>query len=397
MNVKFSRSVSQDALFRVQQKLTKSTFESSAPAPFVGHKGYPQLNVGILSLPEVSADAWKHDAPRYWAQHKVGIPQVIDYRTNLINSRFKAHVKSTEKMIPFAQEIAMAAKPVDVELQLADRPTFGMTTDRVMAPTGPHAQLKKLSLTSNPSVPVHVEKAVADTDLKAGDAVTSLYGKGYDENFLSKLLSVGTLGLKDNRKLVPTRWSITATDDILAKNMVDSMRDFPESDHLAFFDGYLGNYYLILVIPGLWSYELFEMGVPFQENPWSKSQKVYATDHEDFTGRKEYASETAGGYYAARLPILEKLHTLKRQGQILCLRFITDEYTTPLGVWVVREAARKSTQAQPVRLGSTELLVQYATQLAQQKFGVDISFIFKSSVLLNQLKRQKSLKNFMNN
>ena len=48
----------------------------------------------------------------------------------------------------------------------------------------------------------------------------------FDEYTLSKILSVGVLGLKKDKKLVPTRWSITATDDILAKNLLRKIRDF---------------------------------------------------------------------------------------------------------------------------------------------------------------------------
>ena len=36
---------------------------------------------------------------------------------------------------------------------------------------------------------------------------------------ISGLLSVGVLGLKKNKRLVPTRWSITATDDMLGKHL----------------------------------------------------------------------------------------------------------------------------------------------------------------------------------
>ena len=37
----------------------------------------------------------------------------------------------------------------------------------------------------------------------------------------------------------------------------------------------------------------------------------YSTDYENYYGRKEYASTTAGGYYTVRLAILEKLKEMK--------------------------------------------------------------------------------------
>ncbi|MCL4406837.1 hypothetical protein M1139_01955 [Candidatus Parvarchaeota archaeon] len=50
---------------------------------------------------------------------------------------------------------------------------------------------------------------------------------------------------------------------------------------------------------------------------------------------------TAGAYYAIRLAVLEKLREMKSQFSVLCIREITPEYFAPLGVWVVREGARK--------------------------------------------------------
>src|SRR3989344_1852571 len=99
MQVKFSRQVSQQALFRVQPKLTMKHLSGSSPAPFVGHVGYPYLNVGVLSPVESTADASAYDAPRQWAAQNVQIPQVIDYRSSLINSRFKAHIKTPHKFL----------------------------------------------------------------------------------------------------------------------------------------------------------------------------------------------------------------------------------------------------------------------------------------------------------
>ena len=70
------------------------------------------------------------------------------------------------------------------------------------------------------------------------------------------------------------------------------------------------NYYLIFFFPGVWSYELFELYMP--GSSWNPSTQMKAsTDYENYFGRKKYASNTAGGYYAARLPILKYLSKIK--------------------------------------------------------------------------------------
>ncbi len=382
-----------NAMFKVKQNISKEDFLGSSPTPFVGHYGYPYLNVGILSVPEVKENAWEYDAPRHWASNDYQIKEIIDFRSNLINSRFKAHAQDKNKLIDISQEVGMASAPVDLEVNLKDKPQFRIKTDAHLMPMGPNANLEKAKITSNPKIDQKVDKVVSDSDLKANDALIYLYEKEFDENFLTRLLSIGTLGLKRSRKLVPTRWSITATDDGLGKYILEELRWFPEIDYQAYFGSYLGNYYLILCFPGPWSYELFETYLP--KSSWNRSDEIsYMTDYENFEGRKTYAQNCAGGYYAARLPILEKLRKINRQGTVLALRFITGDYAVPLGVWVVRESTRKAMNSRPIEFSDKDLMLKYAKVLVKKKFGYDLDKLLKKSVILNEMKSQTKLNSF---
>lgn len=384
-----------NSMFKVKEKATKEDFLGSTPAPFIGHHGYPFLNVGVLSIPEIKENAWEYDAPRYWADNNFQIPKIIDFRSSLINSRFKAHAHDRNKLLELSQEVGMSSKPVDIEINLADKPKFRLNTSAEIAPMGPHAVLKKAILTSNPHIDTRVDKVVGDHDLKSTDAMLYLYDKGFDENFLTKILSVGTLGIKKNRHLVPTRWSITATDDTIGKNLIEELKDYSSADYQAYFGSYLGNYYLILLFPEKWSYELFEMYRP--NTSWNVSDDIdFTTDYENYDGRKSYAENCAGGYYAARLPILEKLKSMKRQASVLTLRFITGEYAVPLGVWVVREATRKAMSGKPIEFSDRELMLNYAKALFKKNFGCDISNILKQSQMLKEIRDQTKLSAFFN-
>ena len=57
-----------------------------------------------------------------------------------------------------------------------------------------------------------------------------------------------------------------------------------------------------------------------------------STDYENYHGRKNYATSTQGGYYAARLPILEYLHSIKKQASVLVFRLELASYWAALGV-----------------------------------------------------------------
>jgi len=382
------------AIFKIEKMLDKSDFSSSSPAPFVGHYGYPNVNVGILSPARLDEKAELYDAPKYWAEHNFEIPKIVDLRSSLINSRFKIEIKKQNKFLDISKEVGMASKPVDVELSLDEKPRFKLKVDSYNAPMGPNAKLKNAKITSNPKISRYVEKVVDDIDLKAKNAILYLHKKDFDENFLTKLLSVGNLGLKKNRKLVPTRWSITATDDMIAKELIEKIKDYKQADYLAFFGSYLGNYYLILLFPEPWSYELFETYMP--KTSWNVDENInYTTDYEPYYGRKNYAENCAGGYYATRLSIAEKLEKMKKQASVLTLRFITGEYAVPLGVWVVREAVRKTMKNRPIEFASKDLMLNYASALVKKKFGYDVNNLLKNSIILRNIKHQTKLNTFL--
>ncbi len=374
----------QHALFKAKPLTGQQEFTGTAPAPFVGRYGYPYVNVGILAPQKHDENAWVYDAPRHWAQQNMGIADVAAFRASLVNSRFTSNVKQPDKLVEIAQDVAMSAKPVDIDVELDKKPNLNLQTDRWVAPMGPQAKLKKLQLASNPRIPTRVQKFYDDTDALASEAVVNLYDHSLDENALSRMLSVGVFGKQ--RKLVPTRWSITATDDILGKNFLEKVREQPIGEYAAYFGSFLGNYYLLLFFPEQWSYELFEMYV-------KPGVLEYSTDNEEFADRKNYAEQCAGGYYTVRMAIAEHLMQQKRQNSVLALRFITDEYVLPLGVWVTREATRKALSVKPITFASKELMMNYAQLVAKKKFGLDITQILQKSKLLKE--KQKRISSFI--
>jgi hypothetical protein len=368
----------------------KQDFFGQSPNVFVGRYGYPEVNVGILSVEHYE----EHDNPLLWSKEGYDIARIINLRSSLINSSFKASITGfKQRFLEMSKEVGMAEKPVDVEVSLSKKPVFSLSFEQDVMPHGPSVRLKNARITENPKIPSFVDKVVDDVDFKASNAITYLYNKEVDEHYLTRLLSIGTLGVKKQRKLVPTRWSITAVDDTLAKQMISEVKEHSIHDYAVFFGGHLGNYYVAVFLPEIWSYELFETYVG--KSTWHDSEEIAVmTDYEGYYGRKEYASNTVGGYYAARLAVLEHLKKVKRQSSVLLLRFITGEYYAPLGVWVVREAVRKTLANKPLVFDSKELMLKYVKAMVKKKFGLDIDFLFRKSVLLAMIKAQTKLTSF---
>ena len=394
----------QDIKFEVIKKIAETKFRykdlkiskldsNSPPTVFVGSQlRYPLVNVGILSPLEREDDAWIYDDEKYWADNNFQINDVIKLRGGLLNSRFQSKVQDSrmnKKFIQIAQEIAIASKPVDIEIELKNRLNVGKRKDKVVTPHGMKAGLMKAKITSNVKVDRQVDKAIND-EVKASESLEMLYKRNFSEYTLNKILSVGVLGLKKNKRLVPTRWSITATDDTLGKVLLKNIRDFKWiEDYELFFGEFMGNCYIIMLFPNVWSYELFELYLP--GSSWNPSQEIKAsTDYENYYGRKNYAKSTAGGYYASRLPIIEYLNKIKRQASVLVIRIETPSYWAALGVWVVRESVRKALK-KFMKFDSREELIESAMKIGKIKYNFDYLQILQKSKLLKQIKNQKNL------
>ncbi|MFH1589416.1 MAG: hypothetical protein ABIB43_02530 [archaeon] len=374
-----------------KHKDPKADFFGAAPNVFIGRYGYPNVNVGILSNENVTDE---YDNPLLWYNKGFDIPKIVSMRSFLINSNFKLNVKTfNDRLLDMTQEIGMAKNPVDVEINLDKKPHYRLEVSQDITPYGPTVKLKKAQITENPKIPHKVDKVFSDTDLKAVDAIDYLQKNDFDEHYLTKLLSAGTLGVKLQRKLVPTRWSITAVDDTLGKRNIAKIKDFSnQMDYSVYSGEYMGNFYVIMFFPDTWTYELFESYMP--NEAWKLKELKTFTDFENYDGRKEYAYNTVGGYYAARLPVTELLLREKKQGSALLLRFVTDDYWVPLGVWVVRQTVRRTLGNKPLTFSSKELMLKYVWALLKKKFGYDVNNLLNKSKLLKEMKTQAKLANF---
>jgi hypothetical protein len=297
------------------------------------------------------------------------------------------------KFVEIAKSIAISSMPVDVEIELKNQVDVGKKVDKVLTPHGMNANLKNAKVTSNVKVDRRVDRVMND-EIKANEGLSYLYQSGINEYSLAKILSVGVMGLKKDKKMVPTRWSITATDDSLTKNLLKEIRDYKWiENHELFFGEFMGNQYLILLFPNVWSYELFELYYP--GSSWNPGTEMKAsTDSEGFGGRTNYAVNCVGGYYAARLPIAEYLKSIKRQAGVLAIRLETPSYWAALGVWVVRESVRKALSNGAMKFNSREELLESCKRIGKIKFDFDSQLIFDRSKLVKMYGTQKNLRDW---
>jgi hypothetical protein len=326
------------------------------PSVFVGRVGYPSVFIGPLvtlnvNTPELS------DSPWLW---EGSIEDVISFRMSMLRGMRKAKVNSAVEPDRFLQNLQTATastKPVNLDLnvdKVLKKPVF----DDIIQPIGISARTNKVEISDNPKIPLKVEKIYYD-DVPSSTAVRTLFDHGFNTYYIQKIFSIGMIGIQKNRKLVPTRWSITAVHDMLGESLKREISIHPEVDEVLLFSyEHFGNHFEVILYPSEFNFEMIEIWI--KESFWSPHRTWIGYDSEGIMPKKDYSS-LSGGYYAGRLPVLEYLAKSKRKGGVIVLREITPDYYSPLGVWVVEEGVRRAMRRDPEKFDSISSAISKAS------------------------------------
>ena len=350
---------------------------TSPPSVFVGSYDYPKVFVGPM-VPPMHGDTSILDNPEQWKGKS--LEDIVNFRLNLVRGIQKIPIDKTDgRYIENLQEVAMSSKPIDSDLVFQKATSSNISMDGESAPFGPVGEIKSAKFSGTTSVK-SIEKTYYDKDLKAQDAVLNLYNSGIEISKIQKCFSIGMLGQK--RKLVPTKWSITATDDIICKSLTDDVLNYSLIDSCRVFSyEHLGNIFTIVLFPHRWVYEMIEA--------WYSNGVIgFGSDYEDARGI-DHPPEIAGAYFAAKLGVLEYLNRHEIQAGVVILREIRPEYAIPVGVWQVREGIREAMNQNHIIADDFD----HALFLASQKMSISKSEWLSHGNII-ELMRQKTISDF---
>ncbi len=362
---------------------------ASPPSVFVGRIGYPYVYAGPM-VPPIYENTSLYDLPELWFGKP--LDEIISFRSMLIRGTHRVHAQrfgAAGKIMELTRELALTSNATNVELTLRKRPNGVLLLNDSVQPTGPSAPIRDMRLDSG-RWNQHIEKAYYDLDLKAGPAVLELHRKGVMVTRIQRAFSVGAFGVEGNRRLVPTRWSITAVDSIVSRSLVSRVKNYPLiNEYRVYESSYLDNQFEVLMIPNVWSYEAIEAWYPGTTwNPGRRRIIMYG-DWEGQHGRTTYAA-IGGCYYAARLATCELLVKEERQAAVIVLREARPGYIMPVGVWQVRENVRNAMRQPPRKFPTLEqALLRISTQ-----FNIPIQYWVQRSKLLTNAQTQMKLTHY---
>ena len=332
---------------------------STPPGVFVGRLGYPRVLVGPM-VPPFHGDTAVLDTPELWLGKT--IQQIVDMRYSLIRGKTRVNIFDAQEpfgIVDRLQELTMSNSPAESEAHFTKKPGGVLTLSDEAQPFGPSAPLRSFHAWGI-KADRRIEKSYYDRDLNASDAIVRLHEDGVLVTRIQRAFSMGMFGVGSRRRLVPTRWSITAVDSTVSERLLDEIKHFPTIDDFRVHTfRYIDNRYVVMLIPANWSYESIEAWFP--GTAWNEGGEYPAMmgDHERYQGRTTYAS-IGGCYYACRLAVAEHLLKQRRQSAALVLREIHPGYILPVGVWNVRESVRAALSGIPARFDNFGSALDFA-------------------------------------
>jgi len=361
---------------------------SSPPSVFVGCYGYPKVRIGPMISPR-HGDTTILDMTELWAGKT--LEEIANFRLSLVRGTVTMKIQDiTSRYLRSLQELAMSEQSVETEATFEKKPFVDTELEKELkvnteaAPFGPSAPLKTF-VTSSISADKRIESVYYDTDLQAAEALMKMYSLGVSISRIHKVLSVGMLGQKKRRRVVPTRWSISATDDIISSRLIKRNETNSTIDlfEVTEYSHHANHYSVILVPDDVWSFEMIES--------WFGNNGQIATiaDYEDSSGLDHYPT-IAGAYFAARLSVADYLAKRRQKAAALVLREIHQEYVVPLGVWQIREGIREALKKPSQKFESFDSALTFAAS----NLSVSRLEIARNSRLWQILRNQTRITDF---
>ncbi|MDD5959668.1 MAG: hypothetical protein PUC09_03370 [Methanobrevibacter wolinii] len=358
-------------------KVGKDLEGSTPPSVFIGRWSYPKVYAGPMMANQLG-DTYIMDSPESWLNQNKTQNEILNYRMNLVRGKQLIDIKDLNNpYVEKLQDISLASKSTDAEANFLKRPRGAQLSQESM-PHGPSGILEKFDIDAV-RWDKQLEKSYYDTDLRATDAVMALHNKNVPFSAVQKAFSVGAFGIGKNRKLVPTRWSITACDSALADKLLKEVRYNPIIDTYRVYENEaLNNYYAIILTPTEWQYEWSEGFYKVENN-----EELVFSDYETNEDKKEY-STVGGCYYTSKMVVLDALNKMKLQSGLIVLREAYTGYV-PMGVFNVRENMREAMEKPYKEFEDLKSALVYVGK----NFKIPLSRYIKTGTLLNEMLHTK--------
>ncbi len=365
-------------------------------APIVGEKNYP-----FLATHNISNEDKKTSFFETGKLVKKSYNEILPLKAkSILGSTQKNYIKKPKaRIVEELRDIYKSKTAIEMQSSFEKELSFNkILSSKVAGVMGSQNELTKLEAQENTKTSWKIEK-FTQNDIKAREAIISLYEKGVSEHQIINLLALGSFGIEINRKLVPTKWAISAYDQTIDNYLYKKIQNYSAINQYEIYqDTDKGNDFIIILLPDTYSAEIVETWDLNATEVLSDKDRQETINHNNIIIEQDYVGhnnklgypepQCAGGYWATKSPINRFLDKRKKQASYISIRFI-DNYEIPLGVVFVRECARKALENCIFKSSSQREVEDFLKQYSPRHH-----YHFINSKLLKEQKVQKKITSF---
>jgi hypothetical protein len=370
---------------KAYQQTLKPTkeIEGFGSAPIVGEKNYPFLQIHNSSNEDKSNNFMNSGEIV-----KQGYKDIFHIKAkNILGSTQNTHIRhTTDRINNEIIDIYKSKKAIEFNSTFEKELKFDkVLTNKIAGIMGSKNELEQLQATENTTTSKQIEK-YSTNDAKAKEACIKLYEQGKNEQQIIHLLALGVFGVNINKKLVPSKWAITAYDKMIEEHLHKQILKYkPINQYEVYYYQNKSDTHVNILLPDHYT------GTHTEDwaNSYSDEWNGFNTDSFNNVNKLPTPEAlNAGGYYATKIALNEHLQNRKKQASAIMIRRIRD-YDVPLGVVFVRECVRESFKNQVFKTSSFEELNEFI----KTKYP-DHHKHFLNSKVLSEQKKQTKLNKF---
>jgi hypothetical protein len=345
---------------------TSSLTVFSPPGIFTESSRYPIMWAGVLGTVQPSEWLSIFDHPEAWR----GLDRKAILRMRQQLYRFVLPVDAKEmtphSVVDSLQTVALSVSPIAIEVDSPHLPRSELKGIGGQSPMGQLIKCKSLEIVSNPEIS-RVAKRICDKDVPSAESVWQLLDYDYTLDQVARMMSVGLLGHKKRRRLVPLRSAYKAVIDSYLTNAVMNLVESPLSSSIRLHASTLhGDSFTVLLRPGEPRVDYLRL----------ESFNGLNTLRTSFEGLETQATDPKTSVYAdhARFSAYRNMIGNTESSHIVIFHQCRDPHNLILGPWVARAGVRYALDGDGVELDNMENAVTVMNSLLKPKleyWGLD--------------------------
>ncbi len=220
------------------------------PGIFIETARYPILNAGVLASPYPLETLSIYDHPESW--RGLGRDAILAMRRHLYSIVIPVNAREMQpkQIIDSLQTIALSVNPVALGVEVEGLPPRHLYSSEGQLPAGPVVKARSLEILSKPEIS-RVAQKITDKDIPAAEGIWKLFEYDYSLEQITRILAVGLLGMKKNRRMMTIRSAYRIVIDTYINEVIMNLIDQSQIEDFEIYIGKCCNdSFTILASPG---------------------------------------------------------------------------------------------------------------------------------------------------